>query len=52
MLKIAHKQSNIIKGALTQSYQSLDTRRAFTQFIDTIDLYFFKEMNSDQIQTS
>ena len=32
MLKIAHNQSNVIKGALAQFYQNLDTRRAFIQF--------------------
>ena len=43
MLRIAHKQSNVIKGALTQFYQNLDTRRAFTQFETLLTYTFLKK---------
>ena len=43
MLKIAHKQSNATKGALTQFYQNLETQRAFTQFETLLTYTFLKK---------
>ena len=43
MLKTARKESNVIKGALTQFYQNLDTRRAFAQFETLLTYTFLKK---------
>ena len=43
MLRIAHKQSNVIKAALTQFYQNSDTQRAFTEFETLLTYTFLKK---------